>query len=428
MWQAVVVDELVWVGGFSSRSDEMEGFLKTFGFRFPVGCQTKETGLFITQKENGIMGLGRHRSTVMSYMLNAGRVAQNLFTLCFAGDGGEIVFGGVDYGHHTSDVGYTPLLDDTSAFYPVHVKSVSVNDKRLDIDESTLNSGRGVIVDSGTTDTFFDAKGKRNFMSAFKEAAGRDYSESRMQLSEDELAALPVISIVLSGMSGNGSDDVQLDIPASKYLTPDNNGYYYGNFHFSERSGGVLGASVMVGYDVIFDMEHKRIGFADSNCGKGYANRSSNGAADTTPTNTPVATPNSSFITPIDLSGPNATIEPTGSTVEIPGSSATTTTSGPLATTTDGSNTTATVFAGTVDSTDVNKGSTLGGSTSRSSPAIGAFIAEVIIISLNGAVGIGDGRHPQEQHDDVSLTDQWRLTSDAVNYTVAATGNGRMGP
>ncbi|KAF4325481.1 hypothetical protein BBO99_00002030 [Phytophthora kernoviae] len=238
MWQAVVVDELVWVGGFSSRSDEIEGVLKTFGFRFPVGCQTKETGLFITQKENGIMGLGRHRSTVMAYMLSAGRVTQNLFTLCFAGDGGEVVFGGVDYGHHTSDVGYTPLLDDNSAFYPVHVKRLGVNGAPLDIDESTLNSGRGIIVDSGTTDTFFDAKGKRSFMKAFKEAAGREYSESRMEISEDELAALPVISVVLSGMSGNGSDDVQLDIPASKYLTPDNNGYYYGNFHFSERSGG----------------------------------------------------------------------------------------------------------------------------------------------------------------------------------------------
>ncbi|POM59643.1 hypothetical protein PHPALM_31595, partial [Phytophthora palmivora] len=148
MWEAVMVDELVWVGGFSTPSDEMEGILKTFGFRFPVGCQTKETGLFITQKENGIMGLGRHRSTVMSYMLNAGRVAQNLFTLCFAGDGGELVFGGVDYSHHTSDVGYTPLLNDKSAYYPVHVKDIRMNGVSLGIDTGTINSGRGVIVDS----------------------------------------------------------------------------------------------------------------------------------------------------------------------------------------------------------------------------------------------------------------------------------------
>ncbi|KAG6964807.1 hypothetical protein JG687_00005742 [Phytophthora cactorum] len=267
MWQAVMVDELVWVGGFSTPSDEMEGFLKTFGFRFPVGCQTKETGLFITQKENGIMGLGRHRSTVMSYMLNAGRVTQNLFTLCFTGDGGELVFGGVDYSHHTSDVGYTPLLDDKSAYYPVHVKDIRMNGVSLGIDAGTINSGRGVIVDSGTTDTFFDSKGSRTFMKAFRNAAGREYSEKRMDLTNDELAALPTISIILSGMKGDGTDDVQLDIPASRYLTPsDNAGSYNGNFHFSERSGGVLGASTMIGFDVIFDTENKRVGFAESDC------------------------------------------------------------------------------------------------------------------------------------------------------------------
>lgn len=240
MWQAVMVDELVWVGGFSSPSDEMEGVLKTFGFRFPVGCQTKETGLFITQKENGIMGLGRHHSTVMSYMLNAGRVTHNLFTLCFAGDGGELVFGGVDYSHHSSDVGYTPLLNDNSAYYPVHVKDILMNGVSLGIDDSTINSGRGVIVDSGTTDTFFDGKVNRSFMKAFRDAAGgRNYSDKLMKLTGDDLAALPIISIVLSGMKGDGSDDVQLDIPASKYLTPsDDGGSYYGNFHFSERSGG----------------------------------------------------------------------------------------------------------------------------------------------------------------------------------------------
>ncbi|POM57698.1 Hypothetical protein PHPALM_37760 [Phytophthora palmivora] len=86
-----------------------------------------------------------------------------------------------------------------------------------------------------------------------------------MKLTKDELAGLPIISIILSGMNGDGTDDVQLDIPASKYLTlSDDGGSYYGNFHFSERSGG--GASTMVGFDVIFDTENKRVGFAESDC------------------------------------------------------------------------------------------------------------------------------------------------------------------
>lgn len=241
MWRAVVVEELVWVGGLSSPvSDETEGFLRTFGFRFPLGCQTTETGLFLTQKENGIMGLGRHKQTVMSYMLKTGRVLHNIFTLCFASDGGELVFGGVDYSHHTSTVDYTPLRDNTSTNYPVHVKNILVNGVSLGIDADTINSGRGVLVDSGTTDTFFDGRGNRKFMKAFRHAAGgQEYSDEHMRLSHEDLAALPIISIVLSGMKGDGTDDIQLDVPASKYLSlSDDNESYVGNFHFSERSGG----------------------------------------------------------------------------------------------------------------------------------------------------------------------------------------------
>ncbi|KAL3674595.1 hypothetical protein V7S43_000539 [Phytophthora oleae] len=381
MWQAVVVDELVWVGGFSTPSDEMEGVLKTFGFRFPLGCQTKETGLFITQKENGIMGLGRHRSTVMSYMVNAGRVTQNLFTLCFAEDGGEVVFGGVDYSHHTSDVGYTPLLNDNSAYYPVHVKDIRMNGVSLGIDAGTINSGRGVIVDSGTTDTFFDAKGSRNFMKAFRDAAGQEYSEKRMKLTDDELAALPTISIILSGMKGDGTDDVQLDIPGSQYLTPsDNDGTYYGNFHFSERSGGVLGASTMVGFDVIFDMENQRVGFAESDCGKSYTNSSTPSpiASDTTSkpnsqTEAPVISATDGQLTPTTMTPGDASEQP------VPADASSTSSSNHSTTE---SNTTATALANTAGSADVATGSSA--DEKRSSPKFGAFIAEVILISLVG--------------------------------------------
>ncbi|KAG6619283.1 Beta-secretase 2 [Phytophthora cinnamomi] len=369
MWEAVMVDELVWVGGFSSPADEMEGVLRTFGFRFPVGCQTKETGLFITQKENGIMGLGRHRSTVMSYMLNAGRVTQNLFTLCFDGNGGELVFGGVDYSHHTSDVGYTPLLNDNSAYYPVHVKDIRLNGISLGIDVGTINSGRGVIVDSGTTDTFFDKKGNRAFMKAFSDAAGREYSEKRMKLTSEELAALPVISIILSGMKGDGTDDVQLDVPASRYLTPsDDGGSYYGNFHFSERSGGVLGASTMVGFDVIFDVGNKRVGFAESNW-KGYiSNTSAAPIASESTAQPPAATP-----VPVATSIAAQQPAPTNTVVENSSSSSSV-----------GSNTTEVAMSNVVGSADATTISSTETTARRSSPPFGAFIAEIILISLVG--------------------------------------------
>ncbi|KAJ0394180.1 hypothetical protein ATCC90586_005617 [Pythium insidiosum] len=238
MWTAVMVDDLVWLGGFSGK--HAEGILKNYGVRFPFGCQTSETGLFLTQKENGIMGLGRHKATLMSYMVKEKRVAQNIFTMCFSDKGGNLVLGGVDYSQHETKVAYTPLT------------------------ESYSGCGKGVIVDSGTTDTFFVSSGARAFKSIFSDIAGVDYNEDKMDVSAKSLRKLPNITIVLAGH--DGEEDFALEIPPQKYLSKADDGTYYGNFHFSERSGGVLGASTMVGYDVIFDMEKNRVGFAESKC------------------------------------------------------------------------------------------------------------------------------------------------------------------
>lgn len=237
MWQAVVVNELVWVGGFSGADTDF--IMHHYGVRFPLGCQTRETGLFITQKENGIMGLGRDKATVLSYMVNAKRVEKNVFSLCFGEHGGSLVLGGVDYTHHKTDVSYTPLITDNSGFYPVKVKDIWVDGKTLGIKPAELNSGKGVIVDSGTTDTFFVSSGSRAFLREFESAAGIAYSEKRMSVSSaNDMRSLPNITIVLEGMK-EGDEAIELNIPPQKYLTLSDDGdYYYGNIHFTERSGG----------------------------------------------------------------------------------------------------------------------------------------------------------------------------------------------
>lgn len=262
MWSAIMIEDVAWLGGMNDKHPDR--FLKHFGVRMPVGCQTKETGLFITQKENGIMGFGRDKATLMSHMLAEGRIDEDTFAMCFSPTGGSLVLGGVDYSHHRTKVAYTPLVGGSSSWYPVKVKDILVGGKTLGVSEKQLNSGRGIIVDSGTTDTFFVASAARAFNAMYSDIAGTDYSEDWMKLSQDELMKLPNITIVLQG--DGKEEDIELEIPATKYLSKADDGTYYGNFHFSERSGGVLGASTMVGYDVIFDMEERRIGFAESLC------------------------------------------------------------------------------------------------------------------------------------------------------------------
>ncbi|DBA04972.1 TPA: hypothetical protein N0F65_006974 [Lagenidium giganteum] len=258
MWEAIVIDDLVWVGGFEGKN--MDAIMRHFGFHFPVGCQTKETGLFITQKENGIMGLGNNKETIMSYMLKEKRVEHNIFSLCFGENGGNMVLGGIDHSIHQTAISYTKLLGGDSGWFPVKVKGIRVGDRNVDVAPSSLNTGKGVIVDSGTTDTFFVLSASSEFQSAFHRASGGiAYSDKSMDISKKDVHKLPAITIVLEPLM-KGDDDVELTIPPEQYLSLDENGQLFGNFHFSERSGGVLGASTMMGYDVIFDMENKRIG------------------------------------------------------------------------------------------------------------------------------------------------------------------------
>ncbi|OQS06028.1 aspartyl protease family A01B [Thraustotheca clavata] len=264
MWSALLVDELCWIGPMDNTNASFNG--ESFGVRFPIGCQTKETGLFIGQKENGIMGLSQSRNSFMSYLYQARKVKHNAFSLCFAESGGQMILGGVDDTIHLSPAVYTPLVS-TSGWFLVELLDIKLGNNSMGFSPSTYNSGRGVIVDSGTTDSFFPAQLASTFNSIFQELTGQlflDGTESILNL--DTILKLPSIFLTLRG---NASDSmIILEIPPTQYYTKvSNEGHYTSSFHFSESSGtGVLGASTMLNYNVIFDMEARLVGFAPAQC------------------------------------------------------------------------------------------------------------------------------------------------------------------
>jgi len=161
---------------------------------------------------------------------------------------------------------------------------------KLPLGEDALNSGN-VILDSGTTDTYFSRALDGPFKNIWKELTGHDYNHNPISITQEEIAALPTILMVMSGYSdevvgdeptGNPDDiagyaghtdlssnprDIVLAIPASHYLEYDPDiGKYVPRFYTDEGSGSVLGANAMMGHDVLFDNERGRIGFAESNC------------------------------------------------------------------------------------------------------------------------------------------------------------------
>jgi Eukaryotic aspartyl protease len=159
---------------------------------------------------------------------------------------------------------------------------------KVKIDANMLNSGKGVIVDSGTTDTYLSRTAAYEFNRAWKTATGMTYSHTPMALTKQQLWSLPTVLIqchsgsyqrdptvdsydIIPGYTGvldfNAPNDLLIAIPATSYMdySPITK-MYTSRLYFTETVGGVLGSNTMLGYNVVFDWENGRIGFAESSC------------------------------------------------------------------------------------------------------------------------------------------------------------------
>jgi hypothetical protein len=304
----------------NSNSNNLEGddldprHAVDLAFDMTFGCQTLVTGLFKTQLADGIMGMSNQKSTFWSQMFEAGKMGSDQrFALCFSRppditkegtEAGAMTLGGCDDRLHLTPMVYTSAFDQGRAsFFTVKVRrmmlrdgafgeSVNSNDKNpnkgvtvLNIDEGVINKS-GIIVDSGTTDTYWNAGISTEFKKVFEELAGWAYHNKAVKLTDAGLKALPTILIqfysddetngdfdvfktpgLAGAMDTKHPSDVILAIPPSHYMeyNPDQ-ATYTSRFYPSERGGSVLGANAMMGHDVFFDVDTKRIGWAESAC------------------------------------------------------------------------------------------------------------------------------------------------------------------
>jgi len=225
------------------------------------GCQFSETGLFRTQKADGIMGLSANSLTLVPQMKSQRKNSNQVFSLCFMKGGGIMTIGGADPAIQSSPMVLVPTTK-SSGWFTVHLDYVSVGGTKLDVQDSVYNSGKGVIVDSGTTDTYLPRKMAGQFKKAWKDIVGKEYGNTKMTFSDEQFAKLPVISFAFKDVNGK---KIEIGMHPDAYMEKSAK-QYVPRVYVNEGQGAVLGANFMQDYNVLFDQDNKRVGFARSNC------------------------------------------------------------------------------------------------------------------------------------------------------------------
>lgn len=272
-WHGYKVTDKVWLGDSEIGLVPRELNFKT---DFTFACQTQVTGLFRSQLADGIMGMSDSEETLPYQMMKHNVTESKIFSLCLRIGGGIFTVGGVDTRIHirkTQYVRYSRLL---GGVYGVTLKSISFvaltgktsgnggANITLPETEAKFAQTKGVVIDSGATDTYLPAAVAASFTQSFKKMTGINFASGSIELSEAQINALPDIVFSLVGLKDD--EIVQVSMPAASYIDDMGNGKYAFRIFLTEKTGTILGSNFMLGHNIIFDPDNKRVGIAKSKC------------------------------------------------------------------------------------------------------------------------------------------------------------------
>jgi len=318
-WTAYEAMDSCYIGGYHNTAistdngnpDDIDpGHAPAFALDTRLGCQTEVTGLFKTQLADGILGMCDSKQAFWHQMYRAHKIREKQFSLCYTrpphalregSEAGAVTIGGTDIRLHdktpmvyTTTVGTSSEKDksDRTGYYDIHVREMYLRDgsggesvKSTDasativkiVGAGAINDEGGVIVDSGTTDTYFSNIIKKQLRGSWEKLAGMDWNHDHLNLNPDEVSRLPTLLVQFAGdvemnkevadKYGGGSPsnipglagnldlnhpyDVVVAIPPSHYMEHLSDGTVTNRLYDTETDGSVLGANAIVGHDVM---------------------------------------------------------------------------------------------------------------------------------------------------------------------------------
>jgi Xylanase inhibitor N-terminal len=279
-WVGYEVDEDILLMDSHSTPHETTVIIRTV---VRLACQTSASQQFRDESlATGILGLEYSTMSLPSLLRAQGTIKDHTFSVCVGKRQGLLTFGGAAVDRHQQPMMFAPIsVGPRTGFYVVMVQSVWLGTVCLvshDVNPEILvqfNNGRGTVVDSGSSDTYFpiDMEPVLNRAWETLSLATKHVVGEPGVISYEDFASFPNIRIILE----NG---LTLLLSPHQYTTGFENfprptgesrpipqrAIVDSKIHCTENSGAVLGINAFVDRDILFDPERQMIGMATADC------------------------------------------------------------------------------------------------------------------------------------------------------------------